>query len=112
MKNPKVRIVGFKGNKRRHRLLSGIPMTHGMKSGYVVLQPGENVGEHNTESKEEAIVVLDGRIQVTVRGRPFAVAGPGQLVYIPAATVHDMCNTSTASARYIYIVAPVAKRKV
>ena len=34
-----------------------------MKSGVVVLEPGEEVGSHNTNSKEELIIVLEGREQ-------------------------------------------------
>jgi len=75
-----------------------------MRSRVVVLGPGEEVGEHTTEDREELLVVLDGSI---------ALIGPdgehplnvGQAAFIPLATVHNVINRSKAPARYIYVLA-------
>lgn len=107
MKETKVRIISFNGDQRYVRLLGGIPQTRGMRSGYVVLQPGESVGEHSTQEKEEAIIVLEGRVKVVADGQEAAVVQKGQLVYIPPRTSHDMSNAGNVPARYVYVVAPV-----
>jgi len=107
MKSPGVEVVSFGGEQRYQRLLAGVPGTHGMRSGYVVLRPQESVGEHSTEGKEEAIIILEGSVNVVVNGKPECTAGGGQLVYIPPHTIHDMINAGPVPARYVYVVAPV-----
>jgi len=42
------------------RLLGGPPQSVSMRSGKVILQPGETVGLHSTNEKEEFIIILDG----------------------------------------------------
>lgn len=107
MKGPGVEVVTFGGEQRYQRLLAGAPGTRGMRSGYVVLQPQESVGEHSTEGKEEAIIILEGSVHVVVNGKPACAAERGQLVYIPPHTIHDMINAGPVPARYVYVVAPV-----
>ncbi|HOU36874.1 MAG TPA: cupin domain-containing protein, partial [Candidatus Omnitrophota bacterium] len=74
MRDSKVQIIPFDGDQRYLRLLGGIPQTRGMRSGYVVLQPGESVGEHSTQDKEEAVIVLEGSVQVVADGQAAGVA--------------------------------------
>ncbi len=107
MSDRKVKIAALRGDERYQRLLAGIPETEGMKSGYVVLQPGESVGAHSTAEKEEAIIILEGSLRVVVDGKPSCTAKRGELVYIPPQTVHDMTNAGADPARYVYVVAPV-----
>ena len=107
MTEQKMKVVGLEGNARYLRLLAGVPETKGMKSGYVILQPGESVGEHSTDAKEEAIIILEGAVQVFIKGQPAVTAKKEQVVYVPAHTIHDMKNTGTGAARYVYVVAPV-----
>jgi quercetin dioxygenase-like cupin family protein len=109
MSEQKVKVVGLEGNVRYLRLLAGVPETKGMKSGYVILQPGESVGEHSTDAKEEAIIILEGELQVFVGGKPVVAAKKDQVVHIPAHTLHDMKNIGTGAARYVYVVAPVSE---
>jgi quercetin dioxygenase-like cupin family protein len=99
-------LVELKGCDRFQRLLPGIPSTAGMKSGYVNLKPGESVGEHKTEGKEEAITILDGKADVFVEGKLLFTAGERSLVYIPPDTNHDIMNNSDKLLRYVYVVAP------
>ncbi|MFA6384345.1 MAG: cupin domain-containing protein [Candidatus Omnitrophota bacterium] len=107
MADKKVKAVVFEGSAGYLRLLSGVPETKGMKAGYVVLQPGDSVGAHSTGAREEAIIILEGTLQVLAGGRPAMNAGKGELVYIPPQTDHDMKNTGAGAARYVYVVSPI-----
>jgi len=100
-------VVKLGGAEKFVRLLGGPPATAGMKSGLVTLKPGESVGEHKTEGREEAIVVLSGRASIFCGGGLFAVAEAERLVYIPPEAVHDIKNAGDCDLRYVYIVAPV-----
>jgi quercetin dioxygenase-like cupin family protein len=107
MSGQKVKIISLDGDAKYKRLLGGAPETRGMKSGYVILQPGESVGAHSTGSKEEAIIILEGELQVILDGKFCMTACSGQVLYIPPETQHDMKNAADSAARYIYVVAPV-----
>ncbi len=107
MKDLKPLFVELTGSERFQRLLPGIPVTAGMKSGYVTLQPGESVGEHKTESKEESIIILEGRADVYCQGRSVFSASRNSLVYIPPETCHDIKNSGDGLLRYVYVVVPV-----
>ena len=111
MSEHKTRIVPFEGKAKYLRLLAGVPETNGMKSAYVILQPQESVGGHSTEAKEEAIIVLEGMLQVFIEGNPFLTAKKDELLYIPARTLHDIKNIGESVARYIYVVSPVIKEE-
>ncbi|MFA5099990.1 MAG: cupin domain-containing protein [Candidatus Omnitrophota bacterium] len=107
MSGQKAKVAAFAGDAGYLRLLAGVPETKGMKSGYVVLQPGQSVGAHSTEAKEEAVIILEGTVQVIIEGKPELTAGKNELVYIPPRTPHDMKNIGAGAARYIYVVSPV-----
>jgi quercetin dioxygenase-like cupin family protein len=107
MSAQKAKLIDIDGNAGYTRLLAGVPETRGMKSGSVRLQPGESVGAHSTGLKEEAIIMLEGAVQVILGGRPAMTASAGQVIYIPPETDHDMKNTGEVAARYVYVVAPV-----
>jgi mannose-6-phosphate isomerase-like protein (cupin superfamily) len=107
MKDLKPLLVELAGSERFQRLLPGVPATAGMKSGYVTLKPGESVGEHKTESKEESIIILEGEAQVYCGGRNIFSARQNSLVYIPPQTSHDIKNSSDKLLRYVYVVVPV-----
>lgn len=99
--------IKLSGAEKFTRLLSGVPATAGMKSGYVTLKPGENVGAHSTHGREEAIILLEGTAAVYSGQRlEFTAEAPG-LVYIPPETEHDIRNGSAGVLRYVYVVAPV-----
>jgi mannose-6-phosphate isomerase-like protein (cupin superfamily) len=107
MKDLKPMLVRLEGEQRFQRLLVGIPDTAGMKSGYLILKPGESVGEHKTEAKEEAIIVLEGEAEVYCAGKILFTAQEHNLVYIPPETNHEIKNSGDKPVRYIYVVAPV-----
>lgn len=73
----------------------------------MTLQPGESVGEHKTEGKEEAILILEGKADVYVESRLVFTAEQDSLVYIPPETNHDIKNNGATRLRYVYIVSPV-----
>lgn len=64
-----------------------------MKSGHVVLAPGENVGGHSTQDNEEILVPLSGEGELRVPGRASMAARPGCVLYNPPQTMHDVVNT-------------------
>jgi len=97
-------VVALKGNEKYQRLLSDVSDTAGMKSGYVVLKPNESVGEHNTEAKEEVIIILKGRAEVYISDCPLFCAEENHLIYIPPQTVHDIKNISEGDLRYVFAV--------
>jgi quercetin dioxygenase-like cupin family protein len=103
--NPKV--VSLKGEQKYTRLLGGIPETCGMKSGHIRLRPGEEVGEHKSAGREEAIVILKGRADVFIEGKLSFTAKEGNLVYLPPETLHNVKNGGEQDLTYVYIVAPV-----
>lgn len=107
MKKPEPILTQLSGSESFKRLLGGVPFTAGMKSGYVNLKPGESVGEHKTEAKEEAIIVLEGEAQVFCAGKLLFTAQERSLIYIPPETDHDIKNNTSKILRYVYVVSPV-----
>jgi quercetin dioxygenase-like cupin family protein len=75
-----------------------------MRARVVVLEPGQEVGEHTTENREELIVVLEGTI---------VLIGPdgehqlkvGQAAFIPLNALHNVKNKTKKKARYMYVLA-------
>ena len=99
-------LVTLKDTEKFQRLLSGFPETMGLKSGHLILKPGENIGEHVTENKEEVIIVLKGKAMVIcgVDDEPI-VAGERSVVYVPPETKHDVKNIGENILEYIYVTA-------
>jgi quercetin dioxygenase-like cupin family protein len=91
-------------------LLRGAPQTAGMRSGFVRLQPGASVGWHTTGGNEESLVVLRGRGEAVVEGRPKQVFSAPAFVYIPPAARHNVTNTGNAALEYVYVVAPAGTK--
>jgi quercetin dioxygenase-like cupin family protein len=99
--------IHIQGKEKYQRLLSGAPVTAGMKSGAMLLDPGESVGFHKTDSREEAIIILEGQADVYIEGKLEIHAGKEDVIYIPPETNHDIKNSTDKKLRYVYIVAPV-----
>jgi len=87
-------------------LLKGAPQTAGMRSGFVRLAPGVSVGWHTTGQNEEALVVLRGRGEARLEGKPASTIAAPTLVYFPPATRHNVANTGNETLEYVYVVAP------
>jgi mannose-6-phosphate isomerase-like protein (cupin superfamily) len=89
------------------QLLSGVPQTHGMRSGRVYLKPNDQCGEHSTKAHEELLTFLKGKGTAFVEEQEFEVKA-GMVAYIPPHTIHNIKNTEEkGDLAYIYCVAPV-----
>ncbi|MHC4221160.1 MAG: cupin domain-containing protein [Planctomycetota bacterium] len=86
------------------RLLAGKPQTCGMKAGRVQLQPGGEVGEHNTGEREELLVFLSGSGQALVGDEKTLDVGEGKICYVPPNTLHNIKNNGAEPLVYIYCV--------
>ena len=84
------------------------PFSTKIRAGAVLLASGEAVGEHKTEGREEAIVVLSGTATVIVEGEHFSVP-ENHFAYIPPESVHNVLNETNEPLQYAYIVASVGK---
>ena len=74
-----------------------------LKAGRVVLFPGEEIGEHTTDKREEIIIVLKG-IATLARGDKEIVLNRGDTHYIEEGILHNVKNTSSDELEYIYVV--------
>jgi quercetin dioxygenase-like cupin family protein len=92
-------------------LLEGRPQTAGIRSGRVVLKPGESAGEHTTGQHEEVLIILEGQGELWLKDFPSLAAEEGHLLYVPPEAIHGVKNTGKATLRYLYIVAPVSKQQ-
>ena len=78
-----------------------------MRSGFVVLQPGENVGSHNTGEHEELLVILDGKGEIDAQGLGKKEVAGGMVVYIPPKNQHNVYCSGSVPLHYIYVVSKV-----
>jgi mannose-6-phosphate isomerase-like protein (cupin superfamily) len=86
-------------------LLTGVPQTAGMRSGYVRLLAGSTVGWHTTGKNEESLVILQGQGEALIEGQADRSFSAPAVVYIPPATRHNNKNTGKLPLKYVYIVA-------
>ena len=73
-----------------------------LRSGYVVLEPGKEVGEHETGCGEELVVFTDGTAEVSFGQKRRRVHAPAAML-VPAHTLHNVKNKSKAPLRYVYV---------
>jgi len=73
-----------------------------LHSGYVVLEEGKEVGEHETGGGEELIVVIDGTAEVSFGTKSETAQAPA-VVLVPAHTHHNVKNKSETPLRYVYV---------
>jgi quercetin dioxygenase-like cupin family protein len=90
------------------RLLAGAPQTHGMKSGRVYLEAGNECGQHSTKGHEELLVFLAGRGELQIGDSDRLPVAAGKVAYIPPHTVHNVKNAGTDPLVYIFCVAPAS----
>jgi|YelNatPaOPRAMG01_1025707.scaffolds.fasta_scaffold87355_2 mannose-6-phosphate isomerase-like protein (cupin superfamily) len=103
---PQPLTLRLESTEKDQPLLRGVPQTAGMRSGFVRLKPGETVGWHTTGKNEESLVVLRGRGEALVAGKPSLSFTAPAFVYIPPATRHNVANTGDGPLVYVYVVAP------
>ena len=105
-KSPRPKLVLLDLNAKEYtRVLGGPPETMTMRSGLVVLGPGQSVGTHNTEDYEEVLVVLSGEGDMVITGGPTLHLKAGAVAYCPPRTEHNVTAIRPSPLRYIYIVA-------
>ncbi len=98
-------LVPFPQEPTEKRIVSGPPETAGVRSGYVTLKAGEAMHRHTTGSNEELLVFLAGKGDVVV-GTEHVAVGPGEALYIPPRTEHEVHSVGPDELRYVYVVAP------
>jgi quercetin dioxygenase-like cupin family protein len=79
------------------------PKSRALKSGRVILEPGEEIGEHVTEAREELIVVLKGRATL-IKERETIEIEQGNTHFINEGIKHNVKNNSDQVLEYIYVV--------
>lgn len=99
-----------KGNKYQS-LLQGRPQTRGMRAGRIFLLPGQDCGQHSTDSNEELLIFLAGEGEVIAEKSIPLRVGAGRISYIPSETTHNVRNTGDEPLVYIYCVAPVSQER-
>lgn len=77
-----------------------------LKSGCIVLKPGEAVGAHTTDAREEVLVILEGTATVDCAGETTSINAPG-FAYIAPQQMHNVTNNAETDLKYVYVVAPV-----
>ena len=79
---------------------------HSLKSGLVVLGKNESVGEHNTEDREEILIVIEGKGRIVIDGSLCFAFEEGEAIYVAPRTVHDIQNAGEIPLRYVYVTCP------
>ena len=79
------------------------PVTKKLKSGRVVLNPGESVGKHTTKNKEEIILVVKGKATVIIEGKEMEL-DEGKSHFIKDNISHDVRNDTDKPLKYVYVV--------
>lgn len=79
-----------------------------LSSSCVSLLPGERVGEHITEGKEELLFVLEGEAILLIGSTSNRVPA-GHAAYVPPNTRHDVANGGRSVLSYVYVTAKVGK---
>ena len=68
-------------------------------------EPGAMVGRHSHPG-EESTYILEGTVQLEIDGKPPVISKAGDVIFIPAGTIHSAKNIGTTQARVLanYIV--------
>lgn len=83
------------------------PKTRSIKSGHVVLKKGQECGRHNTQEREEILVIIKGNGAVEIDGqKPLKIKAPA-VCYIPPQAWHNVKNNSSKVLDYVYVTAPI-----
>ena len=77
-----------------------------LSSSCVQLAPGQRVGEHVTEGREEMLFVLQGVATVIAGGAATTVPAVSA-AYVPPGTRHDVANETPWPLTYVYVTAKV-----
>ncbi len=104
----KVFWMQLKGRQKFLRLLGDSAKVKGLRAGLVTLGPKELIGEHKTENKEEALIILKGRATVYFGKNKKLKASEGSFIFIPPETLHNVKNSGRKILQYVYVTSQVA----
>jgi len=102
MKKARPFLKTLTGGSKFKRLLGDGQKLKDLRAGLVVLKPGESVGGHSTEGKEEVLIILKGTAGVYLGGRKVS-AKEHSFIYIPPQMHHNVENTGRNLLKYVYI---------
>ena len=75
-----------------------------IKASRVRLSPGEEIGEHRTEGREEIIIILKGEA-VLIKEESSTRMKEGDIHHIGEGVLHNVRNESANELEYVYVVA-------
>ena len=79
------------------------PTSQALKSGKVTLSPGESIGEHVTDKREELIIIVKGNATISKEDEKIEV-NEGNTHFIRENIKHNVTNNSDKNLEYIYVV--------
>ncbi len=79
------------------------PQSKYMKSSRVILAPGEEIGEHITDKREELIIILKGSAILT-NGGGRIILNAGDARFVGEGVRHNVKNESKEPLEYVYVV--------
>ncbi len=83
-------------------ILDAAQGSQSLKIGEVTIAPNTRLPRHIHTNTEEAIVILDGTLDVLL-GSERRTIGPGHTILAPAGTTHGFVNRYDAPARILFI---------
>jgi len=99
-------IKTLKTQKNFKRIWGNSLKKKGLSCGLVRLKMAQEIGSHSTKNKEEILIILKGRAEVSVEKKTFSL-DKNTLLYIPPRTLHNVKNTGNSLLEYLYITAGV-----
>ena len=79
------------------------PQSKILKSGRILLSPGEEIGRHVTHDREEFLIILRGTAILRKDDKEIKL-NTGETYYIAENVAHNILNTSNKELEYIYVV--------
>jgi len=98
-------LLKLSGNQKFKRLLGSHFKVKGLRAGLVTLKPKQEVGKHNTQNKEEALIILKGKAVVSYGRDKKIKASRHMFVFIPPRVSHNVKNSGSSNLQYIYLTA-------
>ncbi len=99
----KSKIVKLVSGSKYQRLFSPDSGTCGIKAGHVILEKKEEIGEHSTSGREEALIILKGKGQLIINKEDCLDFEDNTVLYVPPQTTHNVKNTGNRTLEYIFI---------
>ena len=83
-------------------IVGAVQGTHTLHIGEVTIAPNSRVPRHIHTNTEEAMVILEGALDVLV-GSERRTLGPGDTILAPAGTTHGFVNRYDVPARLLWV---------